>query len=141
MSIVKAHSQIKHIVEVAHYEDHEQRTESTEFKKVKKHFHDEHAKCYINNGRCEGSIEIHHNIIEYSASTEVDWDKVREEFPNVTSVDDLDQMLPLCRKHHRDPGFGIHDMEYPIWRLQKYMTEEALDKFEADVKKALAKED
>jgi hypothetical protein len=31
-------------------------------------------------------------------------------------------------------------MEYPIWILQKYMTEEALDKFEADVKKYLGDE-
>jgi hypothetical protein len=138
--VIPAHSDVKRLVEVAHYEAHDKRTESAEFRQSKKYLHQHNVPCFINNGRCEGHLEVHHNIIEYSASTEVDWDKVKKDFPNVTSVDDLDQMMVLCEKHHRQPGFGIHDMEYPIWILQKYMTEEALDKFEADVKKYLGDE-
>lgn len=135
--IIPAHSDIKRLIEVAHYEDHEKRTESKEFRASKKYLHEHHVPCFINNGRCEGHLEVHHNIIEYSASTEVDWNKVRADFPNVSDVDDLDQMMVLCEKHHRKPGFGIHDMEYPIWILQKYMTETALDKFESDVNRLL----
>lgn len=135
--IVKAHSEVKTLIEVAHYEDHEERTESPEFRKTKKILHAKNAKCFIGNGKCEGDVEIHHNIIEYSASTEVDWEKVKKDFPNVTSIDDLDQMLPLCTKHHRKPGFGIHNMEYPLWILQKYMKADVLEKFENEVKQTL----
>ena len=137
MKIVKEHGDVRRLTEIAWYEDHEDRTESSEFRKVKKQL--KGSKCFINNGRCEGTVEIHHNIIEYAAANGIDWDKVRKDYPNVSSVDDLDQMLPLCTKHHRKPGFGIHYVTYPIWILQKYMNEEALEDFENEVNEVLDK--
>lgn len=135
--IVKAHDQEETLHEVIHYEDHDKRTESAEFRKVKAELHAENVPCWINNGRCEGTLEVHHNIIEYSASTEVDWNKVHVDYPEFTDVDSKFQMKVLCRKHHRDPGFGIHKITNPAWVLQRYLTEEALDKFENAVHKML----
>jgi hypothetical protein len=132
--IVPAHTDIRRLIEVDHYEAHEKRTESAEFRRIKKELHEAGVGCWIGNGRCEGGLEIHHNIIEYSAITEVDINKVRAEHPDFKDVDCKEQMLVLCEKHHRGKGFGIHDMTYPIWQLQKYMTPEALDHFESAVK-------
>lgn len=130
--MVPAHDDIRKLVEVIHYEDHESRTESAEFKRVKQHFHETGAKCWIDNGYCEGQIEIHHNVIEYSAATEVDWEKVKA-VHGFDHVDDEKQMLPLCEKHHRGIGTGIHMITYPAWQLQKYIKPDALAKFEAAV--------
>ncbi|HLO11500.1 MAG TPA: hypothetical protein VK190_04525 [Pseudoneobacillus sp.] len=132
--IVKAHIDVRTLTQVAYYWDHIERSDSPEFRKVKQHFKDIGAKCFINNGKCEGSIEIHHSLIEFAASEGIDWEKVKKDFPNIDHVDDLDQMMPLCRKHHREQGFGIHNMEYGIWILQKYMKPEVLEEFEKAVK-------
>jgi hypothetical protein len=137
--ITKEHDEVIHAVYVEHYEDHEKRSETELFRKTKKHMHDNHVQCYINNGRCEGRVEIHHNIIEWSAATAVDWEKVKADFPTFTDVDMEVQMLGLCEKHHRHKGFGIHTTPYPIFILQRYMTEEALEDFENAVKEALYK--
>lgn len=137
--IVPAHDQHETLEEVIHYEDHEKRTESAEFRNAKKKLHAEKKGCFIGNGRCSGHLEVHHSIIEYSASSEVDWDKVRKDFPNVSDVDDIDQMMVLCEKHHRGTGTGIHKISYPAWIMQKYLSEEALDKFEAAVAEMIKK--
>ena len=133
MGEVIAHDDVRRLIEVIHYEDHDGRTESTEFREVKKAFHDAHAKCWIDNGYCEGDIEIHHNVIEYSASTEVDWVKVQIDHPGFDHVDSKLQMIPICEKHHRGVGTGIHDVTYPAWQLQKYLNPHALALFEAAV--------
>lgn len=134
MKIVKEHDEVRTFTELSHYEAHPERKESSAFKKLKDQLHKEGAKCFINNGKCEGGIEIHHNIIEFSASEGIDWKKVQKDYPNFTNVDSfMGNMLPLCQKHHREPGFGIHYVTYPIWILQKYMDKEALDDFERAV--------
>jgi hypothetical protein len=137
--ITPEHDEIIKLTVIEHYEAHEKREESSLFRKTKKHMHDNHVGCFINNGKCEGNIEIHHGIIEWSAASEVDWDKVKNDYPNFTNVDQEIQMMGLCEKHHRHAGFGIHTTPYPIWILQKYMNEEALDDFERVVKEHLNK--
>jgi hypothetical protein len=138
--IVPEHDEVIHITFVEHYEAHDKREESKQFRATKKAMHKEGLGCYIGNGRCKGNIEIHHNIIEWSASTEIDMAKVLAAHPNFDGVDGRYQMLPLCAKHHRGAGgYGIHGTPYPIWILQKYMTEEALDDFERAVEAELAK--
>jgi hypothetical protein len=132
--VVEAHDQFETLKEVIHYEDHDKRTESAEFRAVKKKLHAAKTPCYISNGHCEGHLEVHHSIIEYSASSETDWDKVHADYPNFTDVDDEDQMMVLCEKHHRGIGTGIHKISYPAWILQKYLRSDALEKFEAAVK-------
>lgn len=137
--IVPAHNDVRTLVEVAHYEEHGKRTESAEFRRVKRELHEAGVGCWVGQ-RCEGGLEVHHNIIEYSAMSEVDINKVRADHPEFKDVDCKEQMMVLCSKHHRGKGFGIHDMTYPIWQLQKYMTPEALDRFESAVHAELAKE-
>jgi hypothetical protein len=137
--IVEEHNEIRHLVELNHYEAHEERKESSEFRRVKKEIVSKNPKCFIDNGYCEGDIEIHHSIIEFSAHKGVDWDRVKADFPNFDHIDDKDQMMPLCRKHHRDKYTGIHQVTYPIWILQKYMNKEALEDFERVVKEQIQK--
>ena len=133
MGEVIAHDDVRRLIEVIHYEDHPDRVESPEFREVKKEFHDAHAKCWIDNGYCNGEVEIHHGIIEYSASSEVDWEKVKTDHPGFDHVDSKLQMIPLCAKHHREAGTGIHAVTYPAWQLQKYLNPHALALFEAAV--------
>jgi hypothetical protein len=128
--IVPAHTDVRRLIEVDHYEDHEKRTESAEFKRVKDELHKEHVGCWIGNGRCEGGLEIHHNIVEYATLSEVDFAKVQAKFPFMTTPENKQGMQVLCRKHHRDPIFGKHYTTEPEWILQAFMREEALDHFE-----------
>src|SRR5690242_21202813 len=99
--IVPEHVQVRQITEVAYYPAHEGRYESPEFKKIKREFKEEHARCWINNGYCEGDIETHHDIIEYATGNGIDWEKVKADYPDVDHVDDKQQMMELCSRHHR----------------------------------------
>jgi hypothetical protein len=135
--ITPEHDEVIHTTYVEHYEAHEKREETPLFKKTKKDMHNDGVKCWIDNGRCEGTVEIHHNIIEWSAATEIDWEIVRQIYPWFKDVDQREQMLGLCAKHHRHKGYGIHLVPYPIWVLQKFMNEEALDDFERAVQEKL----
>lgn len=138
--VVPAHNDVRRLIELDHYESHEKRTESAEFRRVKEEFKKEHAQCWVNNKYCEGQLEVHHNIIEYSAITEVDMEKVRAEYPFFTSPENKGGMRVLCAKHHRGKFHGVHSMTYPIWVLQKFMTDEALDNFEKAIQEEIKKE-
>lgn len=131
--IIVAHDDVRRLLDVIHYEDHPARTESAEFVAVKREFHDKHASCWIGNGYCDGGVEIHHGWVEYSAASEVDWAKVQADHPGFDHVDSKMQMIPLCEKHHRGVGTGIHMVTYPAWQLQKYLNARALALFEAAV--------
>ena len=131
--MTEAHIQVRTLKELSYYPAHPDRTESTEFKEIKKEFKAEHATCWIGNGYCHGPIETHHGIIEYAEMNGIDWEKVKKDHPNVDHVDDKDQMVELCERHHRGKYTGIHNMSYPIWEMQKYMNDETLAKFEAAV--------
>lgn len=131
--IVKAHDDIRHLVDIIHYDDHPARIESAEFIAIRKAFHDAGAKCFIDNGYCEGHIEIHHGEIEYSTSTEIDWERVMKDL-GFDHVDDVKQMMPCCHKHHMGTGTGKHMITDPAWKLQKYLKPAQLALFEAAVK-------
>lgn len=129
--IVAAHDQVRQLLEVIHYPDHPKRTESEEYKRNRAKLHAEGCKCYIDNGFCQGPIQIHH-LIEWATANEVDWEKVKKD-RGYDHVDDMKNLMPLCEKHHQWVGFGIHEITYPAWLLQKYMTKEALELFEKAV--------
>jgi hypothetical protein len=131
--LVPEHDELIKAAFVEHYEEHEKRKESAQFRHTKKAMHDDGLKCWVGNGRCVGHVEIHHNIIEWSAETEVDLTKVKADYPEWDGIDGRFQMIPLCEKHHRWKGFGKHTTPEPIWKLQRYMKEEALDDFERAV--------
>lgn len=132
--IVKAHDQINHLIEVIHYPDHPKRHESDEYRKNRKKLLEDGAKCFIDNGYCEGQLEIHHNVIEWAAANEADWEKVKKDH-GFDHVDDIKNLLPLCHKHHQGIGTGIHKISYPAWILQKYMKPDALEAFEKAVQR------
>ena len=130
-------NQVREIIDVMHFESREERVESSLFKKNKKWFKDNHSKCFINNSECAGHIEIHHNIIQHAAANEVDWDRVEQDY-GFRDVDDIKNLIPICKKHHTGKATGIHMMSYPAWILQRYYLPEPLLNFEAAVKEAIA---
>lgn len=140
LKLVPEHNQVITEVVVEHYEGHPQREETATFRKTKKHMHANGVKCWVDNGRCDGGIQIHHNVIEYSASSEVDWKKVQADFPSFTDVDQEIQMMGLCEKHHVWKGFGKHFVPSPIFKLQRYMLENPLDDYERAVWEVMFKD-
>lgn len=125
---------VREIVDIIHYENRDERTESSLFRKNKEWFKENGVKCFIDNGECEGQIEIHHKVIEYATANEVDWDKIEKEY-GFRDVDDIKNLMPICKKHHTGKGTGIHSMSYPAWILQKYYVKDSLTDFEAAIKK------
>lgn len=134
MSKLPEKIQRRSITEVIFLPEREERKESAEFHHNKKTLKAEgHYTCFINNGYCEGQIELHHSVIEFSENNAIDWDKVTSDYPNIDHVDDIDQMMPLCKKHHTGKYTGVHNTTQLAWIAQKYMKPEALAKFEAAV--------
>ena len=136
--IVPAHDEVRMLCDIIHYDEHVQRTESAEFRHNKEILHEkikngEIPSCHINNGFCEGQVEIHHFNVEYSAGTEVDWNKVKQDV-NIDNPDQMPNLMSLCKKHHMGVGTGIHMIAYPAWILQKYMNDKNLALFEATIK-------
>jgi hypothetical protein len=79
-------------------------------------------------------LEAHHVGVERSfAEGEIDWEMVKADFPDFdwasfdpsnpyAFVDDMQaQGLLLCKRHHTGKGTGIHDIPYPLWRMQRYL--------------------
>lgn len=129
---VPAHFAVRKITDVIEYGEHPPRKETALFRHNKQTFHTTGAKCFIDNGYCSGHLEIHHEWVEDSAATEVDWAKVTAEH-GFTDVDAMENLMPLCEKHHRGIGTGIHMVTEPAWRLQRYMTADALARFDAKI--------
>lgn len=136
MGVVNAHIQRRNMVEVTYFPAHDERKESAEFRDDKTELKaaGKYA-CYIGNGRCHGDIQLHHSVIEFSEANAIDWERVKADYPNVDHVDDIDQMMPLCQKHHTGRYTGVHATTHQAWLAQKYMTPEALDAFETAVAK------
>lgn len=126
MKIVPAHNQTRVLREVQHFPDHEQRHDSEEFKQIRAEFHKEHAKCWVGNKHCKGPIQIHHSLIEWAESNEIEWDRVEKDY-HFDHVDSKVQMMPLCERHHIEPYFGVHMISGPAFVAQRYMSEKGLD--------------
>lgn len=112
--------------------EHEERKESSTFRKSKKRLkEDGHYKCWI----CENTehLEVHHFLCSWSMQNVCDYDKLKElvvlfdiygygkklnDIP-ITSVDDIRNLIVLCLKHHRQTFTGIHELTFPTWILQK----------------------
>lgn len=133
--IVHEHDQVNHLIELIHYPDHPPRTESEEFIRNREKFHKEGARCWVDNGFCEGHIEIHH-MLEWALSNAIDWEKVKKD-RGYDHADAWENLIPLCHAHHQGVGKGIHKISYPAWLAQKYMKPEHLEKFEKAVKRLI----
>lgn len=62
----------------------------------------------------------------------MDWARIKREY-GFDDVDDEKNLMLLCPKHHQMTGFGIYNITYPAWILQKHMTRENLELFEKAV--------
>jgi hypothetical protein len=90
------------------------------------------AACEVNNGECEGGLELHHDWVEWCDSDGVDWEKVKAAVPDFnwdgfnpdapeTFIDSVfNAKRVLCKKHHTGKDHGIHYLPYPIWQMQKF---------------------
>lgn len=81
--------------------------------------------------RCAGAtqLEAHHAVAEFAGLSEIDWQKVAKDFPQVGIHSDEDflrfaesegGLMILCDRHHRFPVQGIHMVTYPAWLLDRY---------------------
>jgi hypothetical protein len=106
---VEAHEQYRTIHESVVTPEHEERKESTDFKKAKKRLKDDgHYKCWVCGST--NNLQAHHYAAEWSLADCVDFDKLKafcEEWDPygygkllkdtpITSVDDVRNMLILC---------------------------------------------
>lgn len=139
-----AHDEIRHLIDVIHYDDHPARVESSLFRHNKQELHrqidiGEIPACFINNGHCEGQTEIHHWLVEYSAGNEVEWNIIQLMLKNygiITNIANPDEkinLVPLCHKHHMGTGTGIHMITFPAWILQKFLNQKNIALFEAAI--------
>jgi hypothetical protein len=135
--ILEARDEVRHIVDLIHYATRPARVETPEFSKNKEILHQKIKDglidaCFINNGHCEGRTEIHHFYVEYSAWTAILLERVQKVI-KIEAADDMEQLIPICHKHHMGVGTGIHFVTINSWYLQKFMSDESIALFEAAV--------
>ena len=139
MSTTRLHEEHRTLKDFAVDPDHEQRTESAEFRAAKKRLHEDgHMRCYT-CGSTE-NLQVHHRACEYMFAGVVDYDKLKafcEEWDvygygrllkarPITSPDDIRNQMVLCQAHHTGVdhedgggGTGIHSVTFPTWIIQK----------------------
>ena len=120
--------------------DHEQRTESAEFREAKRRLHEDgHMQCYVESCKSTKDLQVHHFHCEWMFAAIADWTKVKaaaEKFDiygygrllknkPITSPDDVRCMMVLCKAHHTGinhedggGGTGIHMVSHPTWNAQ-----------------------
>ena len=80
---------------------------------------------------CQGAtqLEAHHAVAEWAGLSEIDWNKVAADFPQLGIHSDEDFLNAaesegglqiLCNIHHRGSLRGIHSITEPVWKLQRY---------------------
>ena len=126
-SIVKGQLRKLTLSIAVYYPEHERRTTSPEFA------HTRHQMIDVERKVCEicgtpQKLEVHHFYIEWSLTNAVDWEKFKVDYPQFAHyntiekfVDSPDNMMILCQDHHRHKDKGIHCMDFPEWRIQKYL--------------------
>jgi hypothetical protein len=139
MPITAEHTESRTVHDIAVDPDHEQRTESAEFRDAKKRLHaDGHMHCYVCG--TESNLQVHHRACEYMFADVVDYAKLKEfveewdiygygkllRHKPITSPDDVRNQMVLCQEHHTGVdhadgggGTGIHYLPFPEWIMQK----------------------
>lgn len=148
---VAAHSQKLTHTYTVHFPEHEPRISSEVFRATKHHLVDVlNTGCWIGGAtkaelaaglpeghRCYGAkqLEAHHGLAEWADWNGIDWQKIAKDFPYLGIHDDESfrqaaeseaGIFILCDKHHRSKGHGIHMVDYPSWRPDRW----AKDDFE-----------
>lgn len=111
-----------------YYPDHPRRSATTLY------HHNRHQLIVVQNQRCwicgtRQNLETHHYYVEWALANAIDWDKFMKLHPQFDFsdyrqdptlwVDDINNLLVLCAKHHRRRNHGIHMMDGPRWRAQR----------------------
>lgn len=90
-----------------------------------------HGACFI-CGTTE-EIEVHHIMCPYARQKEVSFTALKEvceifdvygyskEMQSIpfTSVDDIRNLICLCKGHHKRADHGIHNVPFADWLMQK----------------------
>ena len=126
--ITKEHIQSKTIHEIWVTPEHPQRNTTAFRKSVNQLKADGHFKCLC--GATE-NLEVHH-ISEFCFEEDTDFvmlEKILMHFDPygyskamigqpITSVDDIRNLIVLCKPHHTGKGTGVHEMDFPLWIRQ-----------------------
>ena len=129
---VAPHEIIDRLLEIYNVGEHPQRKgESAEFRaSVKRLREDGHHKCFV----CGtiNDVECHHFLCEWSLASEADFEKLSalvqifdvygygrllKNLP-ITTVDDIRNMMNLCKAHHIEQVTGIHSTTFSAWVSQ-----------------------
>lgn len=116
--------------ELVEYPVHAKRRSSPTYVRTHHHLvYELNAPCWTCGIRHStgGAMETHHSRFEWASQFGLDLDKVTADFPEITDrqtlaewVDSEGNMLVLCDAHHRGRHYGIHEISYPAWLLQRY---------------------
>ena len=129
---VSAHEIVDRLVEIYDVGDHPPRKgESEEFRAAVRRLRaDGHHRCFVCGTEVE--IECHHFLCEWSLAGEADFAKLfrlakifdvygygrlLENLP-ITTVDDVRNMMNLCKAHHIERVTGIHSTTFSAWVSQ-----------------------
>jgi hypothetical protein len=135
--IVESHKIVRNLTEVVITPEHEEREESSVFRKSKERLREDgHYECYVCGSK--NNLQVHHYGGEWSLSNALDYKKLKsflEEWDvygygkllkNVplTSIDDIRNCMVLCQEHHTGgkkdgSANGIHNITFPAWISQK----------------------
>ena len=128
---------IRHLTETVIIPQHAKRDESSRFKRSKARLRkDGHYQCWVCGSTEE--LQVHHYGCSWSLSACCDFEKLKafcEEWDvygygkllkdkPMDSVDDIRNLLVLCREHHNSGASdgvanGIHNISFPAWVSQK----------------------
>jgi len=120
----------KTITEFIYYPEHDKRHETEEYRKNREILTKQYG-CYICGSK--ENLETHHYGCEWAEWNSTNPEKLKEfllEFDiygyskkykdkPITSPDDIRNLMVLCQKHHRHKFYGIHNMTFPIWIMQR----------------------
>jgi hypothetical protein len=129
--VVHAHTQMMTLHLAQHVEDHAPREGDPHyrlFEQAKARLKRQGLwRCVIDDELCDGQVELHHSVAEFSEINAMDRDKVAkalglhfeddEDFANwAQSPGNLEC---LCTAHHRT-RYGIHVLPEPLWLAVRY---------------------
>lgn len=135
--VVREHISTRLLTETMIIPEHDERKESPEFGKSKRQLkRDGHFQCWVCGST--KNLQVHHFLYEWCIKDTCDFKKLKEvsetldvygygeqmkDIP-ITSVDDIRNMMVICREHHvggltDGASNGIHNMSFPAWVCQK----------------------
>lgn len=138
---IPAHVIRRTLIETVDDPAHSARTESAIFRESKTRLKaDGHYRCWVCG--TDQEIQVHHYGAEWSLAPVIDFAKLKAfllewdvygysrllQHQPLTSVDDVRNLMVLCREHHLSgpadgAANGIHDITFPIWVSQKLVKE------------------